>query len=162
MVFSEILYKIPYSIGWRLANSRNYSFPIVFYCSDYIDYVIGSPILKHLPEITIAARNKEVQEDLAEKGISSIILPAFPSLVIMARHAFHKFPSKKVKKIGIRHGAYNFKGFIDSKKYNRFDLFLFTSEAENKEAYDFGINVGKQLDFLKLIHCMMIQFQMSN
>ncbi len=150
MVFSELLYKIPYSIAWRLANIQNYSFPVIFYCSDFIDYVLFAPILKHLPDITIVARNRTVQNQLFEKGISSIMLPAFPKVAIMARHAFHKFPSKKVKKIGLRHGAYNFKGFIDAKKYNRFDLFLFTSKTELKEANEFGIKCGASVGFPKI------------
>ncbi|MCP5060904.1 MAG: hypothetical protein GY936_00360 [Ignavibacteriae bacterium] len=150
MVFSEYLFKIPYSIAWRLANSHNYSFPVVFYCTDYLDYVIFEPIKKHLPDITIAAKNRAVQKELSDKGISSILLPVYPKVVIMARHALHKFPSKKVIKIGMRHGAFNFKKFIKASQYNKFNLFLFTSRQELKDAQEFGIKCGASVGFPKI------------
>jgi len=150
MVFSEYLFKIPYSIAWRLAISHNYSFPVVFYCTDYLDYVIFEPIKKHLPDITIAAKNRSIQKELSDKGISSILLPVYPKVVIMARHALHKFPSKKVIKIGMRHGAFNFKKFIKASQYNKFNLFLFTSQKELKDAEEFGIKCGASVGFPKI------------
>lgn len=150
MVLTELLLKIPYRFAWRLSNASNYSFPIVFYCTEYVDYLVFAPIRKHLPELTIVAKNKKVQEILSKKGISSILYPAYPKVVIMARHALHMFPSKKIIKIGMRHGAYNFKKFINAKKYNRFDLFLFTSENEVKSAIDFEINIGVAVGFPKI------------
>ena len=150
MVVSELLLKIPYSFAWRLANANNYSFPIVFYCTDYVDYLVFAPIQKHLPELTIVAKNKSVQKILADKGISSILWPVYPKVVIMARHSLHKFPSNKIIKIGLRHGAYNFKKFIKASKYNKFNLFLFTSENELENAKHLGIRIGASVGFPKI------------
>ena len=150
MVFSELLLKIPYSIAWRLINSAPYSFPVVFYCTDYLDYLVFEPIKRHLPEMTIVSKNRRVQNILFDKGISSILYPAYPKVVIMARHSLHMFPSKKILKIGMRHGPYNFKSFIDSKKYNIFDLFLFTSETELQNAINHGIKNGVAAGYPKI------------
>ena len=57
----------------------------------------------------------------------------------MARHSLHKFPEKKIIKIGIKHGIYHFKTFISAKKFNKFDLYFMTSEYENNEAKQIGI-----------------------
>jgi CDP-glycerol glycerophosphotransferase (TagB/SpsB family) len=150
MVFSELLLKIPYSITWRLANSSLNAFPVVFYCTNYIDFLVFEPIRKYLPELTIVAKNRSVQNTLFEKGVSSILWPVYPKVVLMARHSLHMFPSNKIIKIGMRHGAYNFKKFINSTKYNRFNLFLFTSESELETAKNLGISNGEAIGFPKI------------
>ena len=118
MVFSELILKIPYSLAWRLANVKNYSFPIVYYCTDYLDYLVFEPIMRYLPELTIVSKNRKVQSNLFQKGVYSILYPSYPKVVIMARHSFHMFPSSNILKIGLRHGAYHFKQFIDKSKYS--------------------------------------------
>lgn len=150
MVLTEILLKIPYGFAWRLTNGNINPFPIVFYCTDYLDYLIFAPIQKYLPEMTIVAKNKKVQAILSEKGISSILWPVYPKVLIMARHATHMFPSKKILKIGMRHGAYNFKKFIAAEKYNKFNMFLFTSEHEVETSKKFGIKNGISVGFPKI------------
>ncbi|MBK7104082.1 MAG: CDP-glycerol glycerophosphotransferase family protein [Ignavibacteriae bacterium] len=160
MVFSEILLKIPYTIAWYLTNSRINPFPIVFYCTDFIDYEIFEPILNEFEEITIVSKNRNVQEKLFEHGVSSILWPVYPKVVFMARHSLHMFPAKKIIKIGMRHGAYNFKSFISKKKYNKFDLYFFTSQNELNEAKEIGITIGDVGGFPKIdvLHNGQISF----
>ncbi|MFZ1291945.1 MAG: CDP-glycerol glycerophosphotransferase family protein [Melioribacteraceae bacterium] len=150
MVISELLIKIPYTLAWYLTNSKNNPFPIVFYCTDFIDYEIFEPILNQFQEISIVAKNREVQKKLFEHGVSSILWPVYPQVVMMARHSLHMFPTKKIIKIGMRHGAYNFKSFIDKNKYNKFDLYFFTSKKELEEAKEIGITKGDVGGFPKI------------
>jgi len=150
MVVTELFLKIPYSIAWRLVNNSSNPFPVVFYCTDYLDYLVFEPVMRYLPEMTIVSKNRRVQDQLFKKGISSILYPAYPEVVIMARHSLHMFPSKNIIKIGMRHGVYHFKNFIDAAKYNRFDLFLFTSENELEKARKLGIENGVAVGFPKI------------
>jgi CDP-glycerol glycerophosphotransferase (TagB/SpsB family) len=57
----------------------------------------------------------------------------------MARHAHYRFPCNSIVKVGLRHGPYHFKKMIDASKYNKFNLFLMTSETEVKVAKKLGI-----------------------
>jgi len=151
MLLSEILLTIPYKIIWNIKKilklKKN---NIVFFCADYLDYVIFEEIHKLLPEINIVSKNKTIKAELEKHGVKSISWPVFPKTVIMARHSFQFFPESKIKKIGMRHGAYHFKKFIGAKKYNRFDLFLFTSETEVEQAKSIGINCGANGGFPKI------------
>jgi CDP-glycerol glycerophosphotransferase (TagB/SpsB family) len=106
--------------------------------------------MRYLPELTIVSKNRKVQSDLFQKGVYSILYPSYPKVVIMARHSFHMFPSSNILKIGLRHGAYHFKQFIDKSKYNRFDLYLFTSDKELEEAQKLGIKNGIAVGFPKI------------
>lgn len=116
---------------------------IVFWIDSTHDYAIIEYILPHLEApYRIVARNSKVAALLKARGVDATIWPAFPSLVIMTRHAFHRFPIKAIKKIGMKHGTYHFKKMIHPDKYNAFDLFLFNSEFEAKEAAGMGITCG--------------------
>ncbi len=147
---SYYILTIPYTLIWKALTIFRRQKSIHFYCDGYLDYVIFENVRPHLPEIKIVAKNKAVQKELLNYGIESTLWPTFPDVVIMTRHAFHKFPSKRIKKLAINHGAYHFKNFIKAKKYNAFDLFLFTSEYEVQEAKDFGINCAHSGGFPKL------------
>ena len=148
--FSYYLLTIPYSAVWHIKSALRKERLTVFYCDCYLDYVIFENVRVHLPEMKIVAKNKEVKKELAEHNVKSILWPVFPDAVIMARHAFHKFPSNRILKLGLNHGAYHFKNFISAKKYNVFDLFLFTSEYEVKEAEAHGITCGQSGGYPKL------------
>ena len=137
--FSYYLLTAPYTLVWLMLTSLRKKKQVVFYCDGYLDYVIFENVREFLPEMKIVAKNKKIKKELEVHGIKSILWPVFPDVVIMTRHAFHKFPSNKIIKLGINHGAYHFKQFIKAEKYNVFDLFLFTSEHEVKEAEEFGI-----------------------
>jgi len=150
MVLSEIIIKIPYKIIWNTLKMFNKNEDVVFFCADYLDYIIFEEIHKHLPDITIVSKNRKIKKELEANGINSILWPVFPKVVIMARHSFHFFPEHKITKIGQRHGVYHFKKFISSKKYNRFDLYLFTSDTEVEEAKSLGIECGTSGGFPKI------------
>lgn len=123
---------------------------VVFYCADYLDYIIWKPIRKYFPEIPIIAKNKAVQNELAKYNIQSALWPEYPKAVIMARHALHKFPCDSIVKIGMRHGPYHFKKFIGKEKYNAFDLFLLTSTDEVECAKRIGITSAQGPGFPKI------------
>lgn len=143
MVFSELLLKLPYSIAWHFASMFRSKRSIAFYAHEELDYEIFKNVHIKLPQVKIIASNRKLADLLAGKyHIEAEVYPAFPDVVIMARHSIHKFPIQKIKKIGMRHGPYHFKNFIAADKYNRFDLFLFTSEIEAKQAEEFGIKVA--------------------
>ncbi len=147
---SYYLLTIPYSAVWQIKRAIRKEKQTIFYCDCALDYVIFENVRSYLPKIDIVAKNKKVQDELKKYGVESILWPVFPDAVIMARHAFHKFPSGRILKLGLNHGAYHFKDFISSKKYNVFDLFLFTSEYEVKEAEERGITCGQSGGYPKL------------
>jgi CDP-glycerol glycerophosphotransferase (TagB/SpsB family) len=100
--------------------------------------------------VNIVSKNKSVQSTLEKVGVESSLMPAFPKTVIMARHALHKFPYKKITKIGMRHGAYHFKKMISKEKYNAFDMYFFTSDKELEIAEELGFTSGAVGGFPKL------------
>ena len=151
MVLSGLLLKVPYSIIWMFLKYTNQLHPFVFYCADIQDYRAFEnviPYLKIKPEIV--AKNRKIREELKGIGVESKTWPVFPENVVMVRHALHKFPIKKIFKIGMRHGPYHFKQFIKKERYNSFDIFLFTSAEEVKSAREFGINTGKNGGYPKI------------
>ncbi len=147
---SYYLLKYPYTLWWKTLRLFNKPQKIAFYCDHYLDYIIFENVRKHLPDVQIVAKNKKIQHELSQNGIKAVLWPSFPDAVIMTRHAFHKFPCNKIINIGINHGAYHFKKFISAEKYNEFDLFLFTSEYEVKEAHEFGIKCAQSGGYPKL------------
>lgn len=150
MVFSEILIKAPYNILWQLNKFKNKNKLLAFFCSELLDYEIFRNVHKYIPKIQIISKNRKIAKLLQEKyGLISKIYPAYPDVVIMSRHSLHFFPCKKIIKIGMRHGAYHFKNFISPEKYNRFDLFFFTSHKEVEEAKEIGINNAEYGGFPK-------------
>lgn len=152
MIFplSYYILKLPYSLIRRFLIKFRKEKQIVFFCDSYLDYVVFENIMKFLPEVKIVAKNRKVKDELISYGIESLLWPVFPDVVIMARHALHRFPDSKILKIGMRHGAYHFKRFINPEKYNSFDLFLLTSEYEVKEARQIGITSAQSGGFPKL------------
>ena len=150
MVFSYYLWKIPYSIIWEIKNLIKKNEDIVFYCADELDWIVFRNVYKHLNNVSIVSKNRKVQLDLQKLGIKSSLMPAFPKTVIMARNALHKFPYKKIKTIGMRHGPYHFKKMISKKKYNAFNMFFFTSCKELEIAKKLGITSGAIGGFPKL------------
>jgi len=150
MVFSYYLWKIPYSIIWEIKNFIKKNEDVVFYCADELDWIVFRNVHKYLNDVNIVAKNRKVQLDLQKLGIKSSLMPAFPKTVIMARHALHKFPYKKIRKIGMRHGPYHFKKMISKDKYNAFDMYFFTSSKELEIAEKLGITSGAIGGFPKL------------
>lgn len=150
MVLSQYLIQYPYRAIWHGLRTLKKNPKVVFYCADYLDYVVFGPVQKVLPSIPVVAKSKRVQHELRKHNIVCSLWPAFPEAVIMARHALHKFPEPGIVKIGLRHGAYHFKEFIKAKRYNAFDLYLMTSQKEVELAEKMGIHVAKVVGFPKL------------
>lgn len=149
MVFSEYILKYPYTLIWKILKLFKKNKEIIFYCDDELDYICFKNDLKYLPEVKIIAKNKKVQNDLLKYNIHSEIYPAFPDVLIMARHSLHKFPAKDIYKIGVRHGVYHFKNFIAAEKFNRFDVYFMTSKTEVEEAKQHGIKTAASCSFPK-------------
>lgn len=143
MVVSGLLIKWPYWIAWQVSRLFGRLQGVVFYMESEHDYRILEYILPHIKgPFVLVARNRTLADKLKEIGVSAKVWPAFPSLLIMTRHAFHRFPIKDIRKIGMMHGPYYFKRMISPKKYNMFDLFLFTSEYTLNHAVANGVENG--------------------
>ncbi len=150
MVFAYYLYKYPYKLIWYVCKLFNKNPDFVVYLADPLDYVVLKPILKHLSPVEYVGKNRKTREFLNQLGIPNRRLPNFPKAVLMCRHAAHKFPVKKIKKFGCRHGAYHFKEFTHSFSYNAFDLYFVTSQKEVEIAQENGISSTCAIGFPKL------------
>lgn len=143
MVVSGLLIKFPYWVCWKIRQLTGHLHGTVFYVESMHDYQIIENILRHLQiPVCIAARTKSLAARLRQEGISVMVWPVYPKTLIMARHAFHRFPIDGISKIGLMHGPYYFKQMISSKKYNAFDLYLFTSSDVLNKAKSRGITCG--------------------
>lgn len=150
MIVSGHFIRPGYGVVWSLLARQGLLAPVVFYCADLLDWAVFEPIQGFLPPIPVVAKNRSVQRALGRVGVTAARWPVFPQAVIMARHAVHRFPLAAIVKIGLRHGPYHFKRFIRPERYNAFDLFLFTSEHEVRQARAMGITCGVAGGFPKL------------
>lgn len=144
------IYKYPYKLGWYLAKFLNIQHELVFYCADPLDYEMFLPIKKYLPKIAIIAKNSKTRNYLTDKGIAYLRMPVFPKVVVMARHAPHKFPVKQIIKIGFDHGLYQFKKWTSPKNYNRFTRYFVSSAEQVRNAETLGITTAKAIGYPKL------------
>ena len=151
MVLSYYLLKIPYTIVWEVRNILGLNKDIMLYCANALDYQIFSSVQKHiLNDVKVIAKDKKAQQELEKIGVESVLYPAFPKGVIMCRQAGYKFPASRMIKVGMRHGAYTFKPFANTKGYNLLDYFYMTSNREVERAKVKGINCGLAIGFPKL------------
>ena len=135
---------------WHLSRLLGKNAPIAVYCAEPMDYIVMKSVLRHLSGVKYIAKNSRTIKYLKSLGIEAQRPPAFPEAVLMCRHAAHKFPAKRIIKIGFRHGAYHFKTFAGAKYYNLFDIFFFTSEREVELAKQLGVTCGRAIGFPKL------------
>jgi CDP-glycerol glycerophosphotransferase (TagB/SpsB family) len=170
MTLSYYFLKIPYTCIWHVLKLFRKQLVIAFYCDNELDYEMFRNI--KLKQATFVTKNKKIKNYLKQQGILAKTLPAFPDVVIMARHALHKFPAKSVIKIGLRHGPYHFKKMIAPAKYNAFDLFLLTSNSELEKAKQLGfrtcasggypkLDSFKQKDFIQRSRNLFKSYQFS-
>ena len=151
MVLSYYLLKIPYTIVWEVRNILGLNKDVMLYCANALDYQIFSPVQKHIEhDVKVIAKDKKAQQELAQIGVESVLYPAFPKGIIMCRQAGYKFPANRMLKVGMRHGAYTFKPFANTKGYNLLDYFYMTSNREVERAKAKGINCGIAIGFPKL------------
>jgi len=150
MVFSYYLTKLPYQCVWHALKYTRFSPILSAYCGESMDYIILREVCKYLPSMPFLAKNMQVARYLQSQDVKVKRLPVFPQAVMMARHAAFKFPEKRIRKVGFRHGAYHFKKFIKAESYNAFDIYFMSSEDDNREAQKAGIHSGVPIGFPKL------------
>ncbi len=150
MNFKKVRYLPIYWLLWNSNKKSSNNKVVDFYCDNLTDYICFKKILKKFPKIRLIAKNQDLQKKLSKLGIESKLYPSYPDVVIMCRHSTWRYPLKRIKKIGMRHGPYHFKDFIKSDYYNEFDLFMFTSPTEARQAMERGINNGVGVGFPKL------------
>ena len=140
----------PYRITWSILKLFRKKKSIIFYCGSHTDYAVIKPLYKYFPEAKIVAKNRKVQKALKEYGITSSLYPSFPDVLVMPRHVARKFPEPRMKKVGLRHGAYHFKDFVEAERYNAFDIYFVTSIREVELALKRGITSAQAIGFPKL------------
>jgi len=150
MILSAVLYHYPYCWLWRLNRRRRSGNRLVFYCADPIDVVIFLRLRPMLPPMEVVARGRATMTFLNRLKIVYRRWPVFPDLVIMCRHAAHRFPSPAIVKFGLRHGIYHFKKFTAAANYNAFDRYFVSSQTEAAEAQAAGIKSVQATGFPKL------------
>lgn len=122
----------------------------VFYCHSAVDLQNWLPVQKYLKPIALVSDKAHTRKELRVLGYQVRALPVYPKAVIMCRVAAHKFPSRKVIKIGMTHGAYHFKRFPKAENYNLFKLYLFTSDRDLANATRLGVMCGQVGGYPKL------------
>lgn len=150
MVLSYYLLKVPYTIIWEVREALGLNKDVMLYCANTLDYQIFAPVQRYLPPLKVIAKDKKTQNALKDIGVNSSVYPCFPKGVIMCRQAGYKFPADRMIKVGMRHGAYTFKPFANTKGYNLLDHFYMTSSREVERAENKGITCGKAIGFPKL------------
>ena len=144
MILTGKLIRLPYWLCWQFLRLAGKLHGKVFYLEWLHDYYIIEHILPHIKgPYRIAARNRSLAANLKAIGVDARVWPVFPDKLIMTRHALHRFPIKAIRKIGLMHGPYYFKKMVRAKRYNAFDLFLFTSESVLEQARHHGVACGK-------------------
>jgi CDP-glycerol glycerophosphotransferase (TagB/SpsB family) len=147
MTLLDYLIPLFYKPLWHLFKTND----IAFYAVDPLDYEMFLSIKKHLDiKLIYIAKNKKTRDYFQRKGIPFKRYPAFPSAVIMGRHAAYKFPVQQIKKIGFDHGLYQFKRWTNVKLYNQFDVYFVSSEEQVNTAIGMGINTARAIGYPKL------------
>ena len=150
MVLSYYLLKAPYTLIWEARNLLGLNKEVMLYCANTLDYQIFAPVQKYLPELKVIAKDRKTQQELQAIGVASVRYPVFPKAVIMCRQAGYKFPANRMIKVGMRHGAYTFKPFANSKGYNLLNHFYMTSQREVERSQQVGIKNGIAIGYPKL------------
>ncbi len=150
MNISQFLIYLPYRVTWSILHLFRNKKVLQFYCGGHVDYVVMDSIIKHFPDAEIVAKNKKVKNELNSFGINCKVYPTFPDVLVMPRHTARKFPESRMKKIGLRHGAYHFKDFVKAARYHAFDVYLVTSKKEVELAKEKGIKNTIGIGFPKL------------
>ncbi len=139
MVLSSVFTAIPYKLAWQAVRFFGRQHSAMVYIAEPMDWIIWRQIQKHIRQTVAVAARPAAQSYLRSKGIAYHKLPVFPESVIMFRHATHRFPEKRIVKIGMNHGAYRFKRFTKTKNYLAFDVYMLNSSKEASMARERGI-----------------------
>jgi len=150
MVPAYYLLTLPYTLLWHLTHRLGKTEDVVLYCANTLDYQIFAPIQKYLQPLPVVAKDKKAQRELAAIGVTAKLLPSFPEGVIMCRQAAYRFPAGAIKKIGVSHGAYNFKPFASAESHNLLDRYFMTSSTDVDNARKAGIRSAFAVGYPKL------------
>ena len=143
MVLSYYIVTPFYNIVWSLLKLFRRKKKYILYCDDAFDIELYKNIGKYLADVEIVAKNNAVKRALLSLGYQKVSpLPYFPDGVIMFRNMAWKFPHKKIKKIGFKHGAYNFKRHSKAHYYDMFDIFFLSSESEIENVRRLGVKTN--------------------
>ncbi|MDG5813977.1 CDP-glycerol glycerophosphotransferase family protein [Chitinispirillales bacterium ANBcel5] len=150
MVLSYYFIRPVYSFTWRVIKIFRRKKKNILYCEDALDAELFKNVRKHLGNLDLVAKNKNVLQKLRELGYKGTVMPSFPDSVIMFRNMAWKFPCKKIKKIGFKHGIYSFKRQSKAQYFNLFDVFFMTSDADRKEAEKIGVKTAETIGCPKI------------
>jgi len=153
MVFSYYVTYIPYNIIWHIMKLFRSRKSILVHIEDSFDYFLFGSIAKYLAPMNVVITSRKIITPLKQylkPGIRIYRYPlCFPDAVIMFRNAAWKYPVRKLIKIGLEHGAYNFKRFPRAEYYNLFDLYLMTSHQDVKRLKSRGVRPVKAIGYPK-------------
>ena len=153
MVFTYYLSYIPYALAWHAAKLLRRPQLTVLHVEDAFDYFLFGSIAKYLIHMDIVVNSASIIPHLRPmlKARTKIYrYPfCFPDAVIMFRNAAWKYPVPGIIKIGLEHGAYNFKRFPKAQNYNLFDLYLMTSHHDVKRLQALGAKPVKAIGYPK-------------
>ncbi len=156
MNYSQYVIYAPYTVTWYLVRFLRRLFrrppTLAFYCGNTLDYVVMRGVIDRFPRARVIAKRRRTRRRLKEEyGVRHRgLYPAFPDVVVMARHVARKFPGRGIRRIGMRHGAYHFKDFVSARRYNAFDAYMVTSSREVELARRKGIESAVAVGFPKL------------
>jgi len=153
MVGTYYLMWLPYKLAWCAAKVLRRKKLFVVHLEDAFDYFLFRNIRRHLAPLDIVVSSTAIVPKLKpfiEDRVKIYHYPfCFPDGVIMFRNAAWKYPVSKIVKIGLEHGAYNFKRFPHSTYYNLFNLYLMTSGQDVKRLIALGARTVKSVGYPK-------------
>ncbi len=153
MVFTYYLSYLPYVLMWHIVKLFRRKKLFVVHVEDAFDYFLFGSVGKHLKTLDIvvnsAALIPKLQPMLMAKPTIYRYPWCFPDAVIMFRNAAWKYPVSGIVKIGLEHGAYNFKRFPKAQNYNLFNLYLMTSHHDVARLKALGAKPVKAIGYPK-------------
>jgi len=153
MVYSYYFAYLPYNFAWRLHKLLFPKKLHLVHIEDSFDFFLFANVSKHLKPLDAVVSSKDLIPRLFKMPNPPrkiYLYPfCFPDSVIMFRNAAWKYPVKKIVKIGLEHGAYNFKRFPKAYYYNLFNLYLMTSFADVKRLKTLGAKPVKAIGYPK-------------
>jgi len=153
MVYTYYLSWLPYRLAWQLHKLLFPKKLHLVHIEDSFDYFLFGNVSKHLKRMDAVVSSKDLIPKLLrmpDPPSRIYLYPwCFPDSVIMFRNAAWKYPVKRIVKIGLEHGAYNFKRFPKANYYNLFNLYLMTSFADVKRLKALGAKPVKAIGYPK-------------
>lgn len=153
MVGTYYLSLIPYRLAWHLARLIRRRKLYVIHVESSFDYFLFRNIARYLGPLEIVVKSRKLVPELQQMLDRPVIIHCypfcFPDGVIMFRNAAWKYPLRRIVKIGMEHGAYNFKKFPQAYYYNLFNLYLMTSHQDVARLQVLGVKTVKAIGYPK-------------